>query len=171
VFHKTHYCEIADRDHSWNGTHREIHAGRMDGFTLANALSPADPTGSRAMGYYDQSDLPFYHALYSRLPWATTTSHQRLHRPFPAACMNGAPTMRPVRRLVQNVGSRRDGYQAPFEDMARTESRSIARASTGHMFYSRELRALEAPDWQRTTLSARSCSECGEVRLRTAQRT
>jgi len=64
AFHKTHYCEVADLNHSWNGTHREIDGGRMDGFTAANAISPGDPTGSRSMGFYDQSDLPFYYALY-----------------------------------------------------------------------------------------------------------
>ena len=36
----------------------------MDGFTAASATA-ADPTGSRAMGYYEQSDLPFYYSLYS----------------------------------------------------------------------------------------------------------
>ena len=63
VFHKQHYCEVADLDHSWNGTHREIDGGRMDGFTAANE-NPADPTGRRAMGFYDETDLPFYYALY-----------------------------------------------------------------------------------------------------------
>jgi phospholipase C len=63
-FHKTNYCDVADLDHSWNGTHQEIDGGAMDGFTAANAV-PADPTGHRAMGYYDQTDLPFYYKLYS----------------------------------------------------------------------------------------------------------
>ena len=64
-FHKTTYCEVGgDLDHSWTGTHQEIDGGRMDGFTAANANS-ADPTGSRTMGYYDQSDLPFYYGLYN----------------------------------------------------------------------------------------------------------
>src|SRR5262249_19693535 len=38
--------------------------GAMDGFTAANA-DGADPTGSRAMGYYDQTDLPFYYGLFN----------------------------------------------------------------------------------------------------------
>jgi phospholipase C len=63
-FHQTAYCEVADLDHSWNGTHNEVNGGAMDGFTAAN-VDPNDPTGSRAMGYYDQTDLPFYYALYS----------------------------------------------------------------------------------------------------------
>ena len=64
VFHKTHYCEVADLNHSWNGTHAEIDGGAMDGFTAANVVAQ-DPTGSRAMGYYDEADFPFYYALYN----------------------------------------------------------------------------------------------------------
>ena len=65
VFHKTSTCEVADVNHSWTGTHQEIDGGRMDGFTAANAI-PEDPTGSRAMGFYDERDFPFYYALYNR---------------------------------------------------------------------------------------------------------
>ena len=63
-FHKTSVCEVSDLNHSWNGTHREVNGGAMDGFTTQNANS-LDPTGSRAMGYYDQSDLPFYYGMYN----------------------------------------------------------------------------------------------------------
>jgi len=63
-FHKTAYCEVADLDHSWKGTHLEVDGGAMDGFTTQNVV-PADPNGSRAMGYYDQTDLPFYYGLYN----------------------------------------------------------------------------------------------------------
>ncbi|TMM13702.1 MAG: hypothetical protein E6G01_14200 [Actinobacteria bacterium] len=67
-FHKTNYCETADLNHSWQGTHLEWDNGLMDGFTAQNDINSdnsdsADPTGSRTMGYYDQSDLPFYYAL------------------------------------------------------------------------------------------------------------
>jgi phospholipase C len=64
AFHKSTYCEVADLDHSWNGTHRQWDNGLMDGFTATNAMT-ADPTGSRTMGYYDKTDLPFYYGLYS----------------------------------------------------------------------------------------------------------
>src|SRR5690348_12422603 len=64
AFHQTSYCESADLNHSWNGTHQEIDGGRMDGFTAAN-VDVNDPTGSRAMGYYDQTDFPYYYALYN----------------------------------------------------------------------------------------------------------
>jgi phospholipase C len=64
AFHQTSYCEVADLNHSWTGVHQEINGGRMNGFTAAN-VDPADPTGSRAMGYYNSADLPFYYGLYS----------------------------------------------------------------------------------------------------------
>src|SRR5262249_7897010 len=51
-----------DLNHEWSGTHNEIDSGRMDGFTGQNIVAP-DPTGSRALGYYDQTDLPFYYQL------------------------------------------------------------------------------------------------------------
>ena len=68
-FHKTTYCEVVDLDHSWKGTHAEVHNGLMDRFTKTNGMylnaSLTDPTGSRSMGYYDQTDLPYYHSLYT----------------------------------------------------------------------------------------------------------
>jgi phospholipase C len=63
-FHKTQLCEVADLDHSWNGTHKEWNGGAMDGFTAANAVAK-DPSGSRTMGYYDSGDLPFYYGLFN----------------------------------------------------------------------------------------------------------
>ncbi|HEV7526507.1 MAG TPA: alkaline phosphatase family protein, partial [Acidimicrobiia bacterium] len=63
-FHKTSFCEVADLNHGWSGTHREVNGGAMDGFTAQN-VTASDPTGSRAMGYYDQSDLPFYYGMYN----------------------------------------------------------------------------------------------------------
>lgn len=56
------YCETDDLEHSWNATHAEINGGTMDGFTAAN-VTDSDPTGSRAMGVYDNQKLPFYYWL------------------------------------------------------------------------------------------------------------
>ena len=63
LFHQRDYCEVADLDHSWNATHNSWNGGAMDGFAIENA-DPADPSGSRTMGYYKRGDLPFYHKLY-----------------------------------------------------------------------------------------------------------
>jgi phospholipase C len=49
----------------WNETHFDIDGGKMDGFmqTSTSVPSTIDPTGTRAMGYYDQRDLPYYYEL------------------------------------------------------------------------------------------------------------
>src|SRR5207237_1004865 len=86
-FHKTNYCEVADLDHSWNGSHTEYDNGAMDGFTKAN-VNPADPTGSRTMGRYDQTDLPFSYAMDTTCTqpppapptWRTTSTRRRTSR-------------------------------------------------------------------------------------------
>jgi phospholipase C len=75
-------CEIADLDHSWNGTHQEWDNGAMDGFTAAN-VDPNDPTGARTMGYYDQGTLPFYYALYSTFAMADRYFASVLTQTFP----------------------------------------------------------------------------------------
>jgi phospholipase C len=69
-FHKPTLCETSDLNHSWNGAHQEWDHGKMDGFTAANDVAsgnadPSDPAGSRTMGYYNQTDLPFYYSLYN----------------------------------------------------------------------------------------------------------
>jgi phospholipase C len=69
-FHKTSLCETADLNHSWTGEHQGYDNGAMDGFTAANDINssnadPTDPTGARTMGYYNQTDLPFYYSLYN----------------------------------------------------------------------------------------------------------
>src|SRR5581483_317891 len=49
----------------WNETHLDIDGGLMDGFARTSTSVPStiDPTGTRVMGYYDQSDLPYYYEL------------------------------------------------------------------------------------------------------------
>ncbi|HJQ84772.1 MAG TPA: alkaline phosphatase family protein [Candidatus Binatia bacterium] len=81
-FHQDHYCEVADLDHSWNGTHREWNNGAMDGFTAEN-VDPDDPTGSRTMGFYDATDLPYYYALYSTFAMADHFFCSVLSQTFP----------------------------------------------------------------------------------------
>jgi phospholipase C len=58
-----------DPDHEWAGSHFSWDGGRNDGFVQASAgASDAegnDPTGARAMGYYDAGDIPFYYQLAS----------------------------------------------------------------------------------------------------------
>jgi len=56
-YHDTEFC-VRDPDHGWDGTHAQYNNGAMDGFVRTN-----NPNGRRAMGYLDQSDLPFYYSL------------------------------------------------------------------------------------------------------------
>src|SRR5437899_3209661 len=81
-FLKSNPCEVADLDHSWNGTHSEWNGGRMDGFTAAN-VTPADPTGSRTMGYYDSKTLPFYYGIANEFSVADRFFASVLTQTFP----------------------------------------------------------------------------------------
>jgi phospholipase C len=49
----------------WDETHLDVNGGKMDGFmkTSTSVASTIDPTGTRAMGYYDQNFLPYYYEL------------------------------------------------------------------------------------------------------------
>ncbi|MFI5308042.1 MAG: phospholipase C [Polyangiales bacterium] len=61
--HETAYC-VEDTDHGWTASHDQWNDGQQDGFARSN-VKPDDPSGQRAMGYYDQSDIPFYFQLAS----------------------------------------------------------------------------------------------------------
>ena len=66
--HGTSYC-FDNPNHSWSGSHQAWNQGANDGFVIASGTpnddEGNDPTGSRAMTYYDDSDLPFYYQLAS----------------------------------------------------------------------------------------------------------
>jgi phospholipase C len=83
LVHPFHYETVCTENLSpaWDETHRDIDGGKMDGFLLTTTSVPStiDPTGTRAMGYYDQADLPFYYAAAAR--FATS---DRWHSPVPA---------------------------------------------------------------------------------------
>jgi phospholipase C len=52
---------------SWNAAHLDYDNGKMDGFMKTGNYfahsSIIDPNGTRAMGYYDWNDVPYYYAL------------------------------------------------------------------------------------------------------------
>ncbi len=51
---------------SWNQSHFYWDNGKMDLFMHTATKSDIDPDGTRAMGYYDASDLPYYYELASQ---------------------------------------------------------------------------------------------------------
>jgi phospholipase C len=57
AFHTQQYC-MEDVAHSWNASHLQYNGGLNDQFVITN-----DPDGERAMGYMEESDLPFYYGL------------------------------------------------------------------------------------------------------------
>ncbi|HWU68119.1 MAG TPA: alkaline phosphatase family protein [Stenotrophobium sp.] len=54
AFHLQGTCQPGSVTQSWDSTHQQINGGRMDGFCT---------TSTSAMGYWDESDLPFYYSL------------------------------------------------------------------------------------------------------------
>lgn len=68
--HPFHYQTVCTENlsPSWNESHFDVDGGLMDNFlkTSTSVASTIDPTGTRAMGYYDQTDLPFYYELAAR---------------------------------------------------------------------------------------------------------
>lgn len=49
----------------WNESHYDVNGGKMNNFMLTTGSVPStiDPDGTRAMGYYDWTDLPYYYEL------------------------------------------------------------------------------------------------------------
>ncbi|HZQ17791.1 MAG TPA: alkaline phosphatase family protein [Terriglobales bacterium] len=68
--HPFHYQTVCTDDLSpaWNEAHQDVDGGLMDDFmyTTQSVPSSIDPTGTRAMGYYDQTDLPYYYEAAAR---------------------------------------------------------------------------------------------------------
>lgn len=64
-FHSQTEC-IENLQPSWNSQHFDYDGGKMDNFLKAgNAIgtSTYDPNGTRAIGYYDYTDFPYYYDL------------------------------------------------------------------------------------------------------------
>jgi phospholipase C len=45
----------------WNEAHLDVNGGKMDQFLVQALPSTIDPYGTRAAGYYDNTDLPYYY--------------------------------------------------------------------------------------------------------------
>ncbi len=59
-FHLTSPCLPADPPHQWTQMHTGWDSGKMDGF-VQSAAGGTVTDGHFAIGYYDQTDLPFYY--------------------------------------------------------------------------------------------------------------
>ena len=129
---------------AWNESHYAMHGGKMDYFMKTEGSLPTnnDPQGTRMMGYYDQTDLPYYYELASQFatsdawfsPLLSDTIPNRMYlltgtsfghiRPQDVPPSGGWPQPTIFRTLSQNHISWRYYYQdssvylASFSDWA-----------------------------------------------------
>ena len=54
---------VNDIDHSWGVMHQAWDGGKNDAFLSAHLAANGLRDGPNTMGYYERSDLPFFHAL------------------------------------------------------------------------------------------------------------
>jgi len=79
VFHQTSLC-VADPGHDWNTMHRDWNNGANDGFVATN---DERGDGTRVMGVYDETDLPFYYALANQFAIGDRYFASALTQTFP----------------------------------------------------------------------------------------
>src|SRR5437899_10424096 len=68
--HPYHYQTVCTENLSpaWNESHTDVDGGKMDNFLKMTKSVPStiDPTGTRAMGFYTEADLPSYYDAAAR---------------------------------------------------------------------------------------------------------
>lgn len=111
--HPFHYQTVCTENlsPSWNESHVDVDGGKMDGFMLTSTsvASSIDPTGTRAMGYYDQTDLPYYYKMAASFatsdrwfsPILTDTIPNRLYLFTATSFGNIAPPSPPTGGFTQ----------------------------------------------------------------------
>jgi phospholipase C len=68
---------------SWHASHLQWNGGRMDGFVTSTQSIEPDADEAVAMGYWTESDLPFYHGLARTFPLADRWFSSCLGPTFP----------------------------------------------------------------------------------------
>jgi phospholipase C len=74
AYHADTLC-VDDPGHGWNAIHKAWNKGAMDGFVAVN--------GEKAMGYYDERDLPFYYDIADKFAVADRYFSSALTQTFP----------------------------------------------------------------------------------------
>ena len=85
-FHQTNTCFAADPGHQWTEMHAQSDGGKMDGFVTsaqASTTENAGKDGKFVMGYYEQTELPFYYWLASSFALADRFFPSVLSGTFP----------------------------------------------------------------------------------------
>jgi phospholipase C len=68
---------------SWHSSHLQWNGGRMNGFVTSTQSTEPDADETVAMGYWTESDLPFYHGLARTFPLADRWFSSCLGPTFP----------------------------------------------------------------------------------------
>jgi hypothetical protein len=63
------------------------------------------------------------------------------------AAWSDNPAHRPVEDIFQNAGNGQTAYDAMYQDLARTQNGSLARANADLMFYAIDPSTLQGPAW------------------------
>jgi phospholipase C len=57
---------------AWGASITQYDGGKLDGFMWTLPVRPDDPNGTRAMGYYDWTDLPYYYEVATQFATSDT---------------------------------------------------------------------------------------------------
>lgn len=77
AFHMANTCQLPKQpSQSWNASHQQFADGAMTGFVQSDS-------GPAAMGYFDGSDIPFYHGLANAFPLCDRWFGSCLAKTFP----------------------------------------------------------------------------------------
>jgi phospholipase C len=80
-----HYRTVCEENLSpqWNESHIHYDGGKMDGYMLTPVQTTIDPNGHRAMGHFDETDLPYYYELATQFATADETHSPVLSNTIP----------------------------------------------------------------------------------------
>ena len=150
-FHSANYCPGPDLNHEWAGSHQEanfdhptetLRDSPNDGFVRVNDATlqpdrgPEGPTEDDTMGFYDQTDLPFYYSLAQTFAIGDRYFSSR---------GSSAPSAGSTRRRCARTSRRPDRTRAPVRTS--TSSAFAYRSSPSPPSRS----ATTSPTWSPTT--------------------
>lgn len=115
LVHPYHYQTVCTENlsPSWNESHNDVDGGKMDGFLRMTKSVPStiDPTGTRAMGYYTEADIPSYYDAAARFatsdryfsPVLANTNPNRMYLFAGTSFGNATPVTPPTGGFTQKT--------------------------------------------------------------------
>jgi len=115
LVHPYHYQTVCTENlsPSWNESHTDVDGGKMDNFLKMTKSVPStiDPTGTRAMGYYTEADIPSYYDAAARFatsdrffsPVLANTNPNRMYLFTATSFGNATPVTPPTGGFTQKT--------------------------------------------------------------------